>query len=246
MQAFIAQCKAELLRSIRNKRFLIFTILFPVAFYFIFTSVNDSNMKINGVAWKAYYLMSMTAFGLLNSSISSLGVKMAQERSQGWVRLLKITPLSSIAYVGSKIIATSIINLGIIIMMFLVGKFGKGVDLSLTKWVSCGGWLLLGSIVFLALGSLVGTTKKPETAQPIASIFQLGLAMLGGLWMPVVTMPKLMQDIAHWMPTYNFAQGPWRILAGQSVDMKNIWILAGYLVLFFLLSSFILKKQNAE
>ncbi|KIL40726.1 ABC transporter permease [Gordoniibacillus kamchatkensis] len=245
MKGFIAQCKAELLRSLRNKRVLFFSIGFPVVFYLIFTSTVGGNTEVGGAAWKSYYLMSMTAFGLLASSINSLGVKLAQERAQGWVRLLRITPLSQPAYFGSKLVSMSLLNAGIIAIMFLVGYLAKGVHLSAGAWIGCAVWLLFGSLAFLALGSLIGLARRVELTQTLATMCQLILAMLGGLWFPTEAMPEAMKTIAQAMPTYHFAHGTWAVVAGNTPAWSDAVVLAAYLLGFVILSSYISKKQDA-
>ncbi|MCP1307387.1 ABC transporter permease [Paenibacillus tyrfis] len=245
MNMFIAQCKAELLRSLRNKKVVIFSIGFPMLFYLIFTNSAGGDAGMGGTAWKTYYLMSMTAFGLLSVSVNTLGVRMSQERAQGWVRCLHVTPLPSGAYVGAKIVSMALVNTAIIVVMFLAGGLLKGVQLSMAQWVGCGLWLLIGSLTFLALGTLVGMFKKAELAQVIASLLQIGLSLIGGLWMPVDAMPPLMKAIAVWTPSYNFGNGTWSLIAGRLPDFMNLAILAAYLIAFVILSSYLAKKQEA-
>ncbi|WP_010496451.1 ABC transporter permease [Paenibacillus elgii] len=245
MNMFIAQCKAELLRSLRNKKVVIFSIGVPMLFYLIFTNSAGGDSGTGGTAWKTYYLMSMTAFGLLSISINTLGVRMSQERAQGWVRCLHVTPLPSSAYVGAKIVSMSVVNAAIIAVMFLAGGLIKGVQLSMAQWVGCGLWLLIGSLTFLALGTLVGMVRKAELAQVIASLLQIGLSLIGGLWMPVDAMPPMMKAIAVWTPSYNFGNGTWSLIAGHLPEWTSLTVLAAYLIVFVLLSSYLAKKQEA-
>lgn len=244
MKSMIAQCKAEILRTVRNRRFIIFSIVMPVMFYFIFTSTLG-NIKVNGVDWKAYYLMSMTVFGVIGASINTLSVRFAQERTQGWVRLIRITPLPNGSYVLSKILSQSVINLGTIVFMFLIGHFAKGIDLSLGEWITCGLWIWIGVLPFMALGTLLGTFKSVEVVQVAANIIYMSLSVLGGLWMPLTTMPKIMQDIAQYLPSYRFGQGAWNVLGGSGPDWTGIAILAAYALIFMILSTYILKRQEA-
>ena len=44
-KATVAQCKAEILRTARNKRFVMFSIIMPVAFFFLFTSTEEAIRK---------------------------------------------------------------------------------------------------------------------------------------------------------------------------------------------------------
>ncbi|MBO7745601.1 ABC transporter permease [Paenibacillus sp. MWE-103] len=244
LRATVAQCKAELLRTVRNKRFVIFSVIMPVVFYFLFSST-IGNQDIAGTNFNAYYLMSMTCYGIIGASFTTFSMRLARERSQGWIRMLKITPLPSWAYIVSKIGAQALINLFIIVMMFLIGGFGKHLDLPASTWLSCGLWIWIGGMSFMALGTLFGSMRNPDAVQVVSMIVYMGMSVLGGLWMPITTMSKTMQDIAKALPTYRLGQGAWNMLAGGTVDWAGIGILAAYVVVFMVVSSYIMRKQEA-
>ena len=102
-KATVAQCKAEILRTARNKRFVMFSIIMPVPSSSYSQARGGSDTKIGGVDWSSYYLMSMTCYGIIGASFTTFSIRLARERSQGWIRLLRITPLPSWAYVVSKL-----------------------------------------------------------------------------------------------------------------------------------------------
>ncbi|WP_240420568.1 ABC transporter permease [Paenibacillus periandrae] len=245
MKAMLAQCKAELLRTLRNRKFIMFALLMPAVFYFIFTSTIDPNTEVGGIDWKAYYLISMTVFGVIGGSINTLSLRFAQERMQGWVQLIKLTLLPSGAYVFSKIAAQSIVNLGTIVLMFIIGALFRDVHLSAGQWIACGLWIWVGVVPFMALGTLLGTIRSIEVVQVLAQLLFIGMSALGGLWMPMQAMPQLMQHIALWLPTYRYGQGAWNIIAGASPDCAGIAVLAAYVIIFMVLSSYIIKRQEA-
>jgi ABC-2 type transport system permease protein len=245
LKATWAQCNAEVLRTARNKRFVFFSVIMPVAFFFIFTSAMGKNTKIGDVDFTAYYLMSMTVYGVIGASLTSFSQRMSKERSQGWIRLMRITPLPSWSYVFSKVAAQGAINLIIILMMFIIGGFGKSIDLSAAMWVESGLWIWIGSFSFMALGTLLGTMRNADTVQVLSLILYMGLSVLGGLWMPTASMSDTMQTIATFTPTYRLGQGAWNVIAGGSVDWIGVAILAAYVLVFMILSTYIIKKQEA-
>lgn len=200
---------------------------------------------VGGTEWKAYYLMSMTVFGVVGACVNTLSIKFAQERTQGWLRMIEITPLPSSAYILSKILSQSIINLVTIIFMFLLGGVVKGVDLSAAQWIGCGLWIWLCALPFMALGLLIGTLKSVEVTQVVAQITFMGLSILGGLWFPTQEMPAIMQKIAAYMPTNRYGQGAWNLISGMGFNYMGLLILAGYGLIFVLLSSYIIQKQKA-
>ncbi|WP_223067753.1 ABC transporter permease [Paenibacillus caui] len=245
MTALKAQCKAELLRTMRNRRFLLFSLLMPLIFYFIFTGTLGDHRMVDGVEWKAYYLMSMTIFGLIGSNVITLGVRFAQERTQGWTRLLRISPLPRWCYIASKMFAWSMINLGSILLMFIVCGLAKGIRLPAYEWIGCGLWIWIGPLPFMALGILIGMLKSAEVVQIVGNLVYMSMSVLGGLWMPLSTMPDLIQKTARFLPSYRFGQGAWSILGGHLLGVAGTVILAAYTLVFMVLSAYILKRQEA-
>ena len=63
--------------------------------------------------------------------------------------------------------------------------------------------------------------------------------------MPMEVLPKMIQNIGAWLPAYNYGNGAWEIIRGQTPELRNIVILAAYLILFMVISTYIRRKQEA-
>ncbi|WP_433745769.1 ABC transporter permease [Falsibacillus pallidus] len=244
MNAFKMQCTAEIKRVLRNRYFVFWSLLMPIVFYYIFTNVVNTEAPDQD-AWNAHYLMSMTVFSVMGSSIMTLGIRLVQEKAQGWSTYMRITPLSDTVYFAAQMVGQSVIHILSVVVIFTAGALINGVSLSAFEWVMSGLWILLGSIPFLAFGTLIGLMKKVETAAGISNIIYMVLAVAGGLWMPIDVMPKLMKNIAQWLPSYHFGNGVWEISNGSLPGWKDIVILVAYLAVFMLLSKYIRRKQEA-
>ncbi|HYK75233.1 MAG TPA: ABC transporter permease [Pseudoneobacillus sp.] len=244
MNVLIMQCKYEILRVLRNRYFVFWSLVMPILFYYIFTNVVNTNAT-DKTLWHAHYLMSMTAFSVMGSSIMTLGIRKVQENSQGWSTFMRITPLSDTIYFAAQMIGQSAIHVLSIIVIFSAGAIINGVSLTPLEWIFSGLWILIGATPFLALGTLIGTMKKVETAAAISNVLYMVLAVTGGMWMPLDIMPKLMQNIGKWLPSYNYGNGAWAIIRGEYPDWKNLLILVFFLILFMLLSKYIRRKQEA-
>ncbi|MFJ7978238.1 ABC transporter permease [Peribacillus sp. JNUCC 23] len=236
------QCKAESLRIIRNPYYLFWSLFMPVLFYFIYTNV----FKVNDTTvWKAHFLMSMATFSVMGSSIMTMGIRLVQERAEGWAKFMRITPLPYSIYFFSKIVGQSVVHILSIVVIFAAGILINGVTMSAGQWVMSGIWILLGSLPFLGLGALVGTMKRVDTASGVSNVIYLALAFMGGMWMPMDVLPKVFQSISHGLPSYYYGSGAWEIIRGESPSLLSIMILLGYLFLFTVLSGYIRRKQEA-
>ncbi|MEK5394497.1 ABC transporter permease [Paenibacillus sp. FSL K6-2859] len=243
MRLITVQCKAEMLRIIRNPYYVCWSLLMPIMFYFIFTRVvNTGN---DDPTWRAHYLMSMATFSVMGSAIMTLGIRLVQERTQGWTTFIRITPLPGSVYFFGKMFGQTMMHLFSVICIFIAGYLINGVSLSAGQWVLSGLWILIGSLPFLAIGTLVGAMKRVDTASGVSNVIYMALAVAGGMWMPIEILPQLMQKIGHWLPSYNYGNGAWEIVRGSAPHWSNVLILLGYLVVFMLLSVYIRKKQEA-
>jgi ABC-2 type transport system permease protein len=244
MKTFIMQSKAEIIKVLRNRYYVFWSLVMPIIFYYIFTNVMNTNIE-GKAEWQAHYLMSMTTFSVMGSAIMTLGIRLVQERAQGWSTFIRITPLSDTVYFAAQMIAQCLIHVLSITVIFIAGALINGVSLTPGEWMLSGVWILFGSLPFLAMGTLVGLMKKVETAAGISNLIYMVLAVAGGMWMPLEIMPKMMQSIGQWLPSYHFGNGAWEIVRGGMPEWKNFLILIAYLVLFMLLSKYIRRKQEA-
>ncbi|QTD42936.1 ABC transporter permease [Sporosarcina sp. Te-1] len=243
MSLLLRECKIEIIRIFRNPYFVFWSLLMPIVFYVIFTKVVNMGME-NKAAWNAHFLMSIAAFSVMGSAIMTLGIRMVQEKSEGWTTLLRITPLPASSYFIAKMIGQSAVHIFSIIVIFVAGFLISGVTMPIGEWLLSGLWILLGSAPFLAMGLLVGTMKKVDTASGVSNIFYLLLAITGGLWMPMDILPKLIQTIGMWLPAFHYGNGAWAIVRGELPEIKNVLILVMYLLLFMVLSIYSRRKQE--
>lgn len=205
----LAYLRFELLRLIRNRRVLVFSVLTPLLLLLIFGSINKGQ-KLNGVDGSAYLMVSMGLFGAMTAAISSAG-SIAVERGLGWNRQLRLTPMHPGRYVTSKVLLALIAAVPPLVVTYLVGVLALGVRLDASVWsqVALGSWL--SALPFAALGVAIGYFAKPDSVHAISGLVYMLLAAFGGLWVPVEVMPHVMRVIANYTPAYwagQVARGP--------------------------------------
>lgn len=244
MKMLLTQCKVEILRVFRNPYYIFWSLFMPIVFYFIFTRVVNLDVPDKAL-WDAHFLMSMASFSVMGSAIMTLGIRMVEERSKGWTTFMRVTPLTDTIYFFSKMIGQSMVHVFSILIIFLAGSLVNGIELTVFEWISSAFWILLASMPFLALGVLVGMMKRVDTAAGVSNIIYMILAITGGMYMPFDILPKTVQAIGSWLPAFHFGNGAWEIIRGNGPEILNIAILAAYLIVFMLLSTYIRRKQEA-
>jgi ABC-2 type transport system permease protein len=223
--------KLEVTRMLRNKRYLIFVVAFPLGFYLLYSNLwGDQVDDQTGVRAGVTLMVSMAAYGALAASMMATSVPWSQERHSGWLRQLQITPLPSWTIIVTKLISSLLLVLPALLLVVLAAVVTQHVALPAGEWAVLIPAMWLGTIPFAAMGLVIGSLVPPDTAQPLAIISMFGLALLGGLWFPVGMLPQTMQTIAHVLPSYHYADIGWEIIAGHTPPAPVVGGLVGWTV----------------
>lgn len=220
--------RLEILRVLRNKRTIIFSLLLPGVLLVSLGSVYKGTTEA-GVSALSYLMVSMGVFGTLSTATGISGA-IAVERGAGWNRQLRLTPMNPVKYVISKVALSLITVLPTIALVYAIGV-AMGVRLPAAVWFGCAFGTWLSALPFAALGLVIGYLSKPDSIQPISAAVFFLLALVGGLWIPIENMPTWEQHIAKFTPSY------WAVdeahaalehghLSGTGVLVLLIWALA--------------------
>jgi ABC-2 type transport system permease protein len=219
-----AYLRFELLRTFRNRRFVFLSLLFPIVMYFLIAGPNRNENDISGTGMSAplYFMAGLAAFGTMNAALSS-GARIASERSVGWNRQLRLTPLSPREYFRAKVLTSYVMALATILLLYSGGMI-LGVRLPADRWISMTWFMLLGLIPFAALGILYGHLMTPDSIGPALGGTTALLAFLGGSWFPI-TGGGVLADIAKDLPSY------WLVQASRAgLGVQRPWGSQGWAV----------------
>lgn len=211
----------ELLRTLRNRRFFIFTLAFPLVFFYLIAGANR-HQELGGIPFATYYLAGMASFGTMMAMISA-GGRIASERQAGWNRQLRLTPLTPREYFRAKVATGYMMALITLVLLFVAG-LTLGVHLQVREVASMVGLVAVGLIPFAALGIFVGHMFTPDSIGPVLGGGVSILAFLGGAWGPIGGTHGFMHDVSLATPTY------WLVQAGHTLVGQQAWDGTGWLV----------------
>jgi ABC-2 type transport system permease protein len=232
IHAIAAYLTFEVRRSVRNRRYLVFAIAFPVVFYALWTGILVGKNAPPDPRWNAFFMVSMAAYGMIGASLSN-AVPIAQERASGWTRQLRITPLPAAAWVATKLLVAYLVSLPAMLFVAVAAIAINHVTLEPGTWLTIAVSLAVGVLPFAGLGLLIGFVFEPGAAQGAMTITYLSLAILGGLWTPVSQFPDTLATIARIMPTYHFANLGWSAVFGAGTDLVDVLALVAWAVAIF-------------
>jgi ABC-2 type transport system permease protein len=214
----------ELLRTFRNRRFLIFSLGFPLVIYYLIAAPNrnESNLGGTGLSAPLYLMVGLAAFGTMNAMLSS-GARIAAERAVGWNRQLRITPLTTRNYFRAKVLTGYAMALSSLLLLYAAGAT-LGVTMSASLWVKMTALILVGLIPFAALGILIGHAVNVDSIGPVVGGLTALLSIFGGAWFPISSSGAL-HDIAQLLPSY------WLVQASHIAVGGSAWGAEGWLVM---------------
>lgn len=194
----------EVLRQLKNTRNLVFTFALPVVMLLIFGSVYGSGGQVDDsthLPWLAVTTIQMGGYGAMMSALAQ-AFTIVNERSLGWNRQLRITPLSGAGYLTTKVAASLAVAAMSIVLTFGVSLIVFHTPLGVGGWLMAALGLWLGVVPFALIAILIGQFAKPEFAQPLFMVTFFGLAIFGGLWVPLSIMPDWVSNVAQIVPSY--------------------------------------------
>ncbi|MFE4457127.1 ABC transporter permease [Nocardia tengchongensis] len=222
----IAYLKLELKRLFRDGGYLIMSLATPLIMYLTF-----SHLKTAGDGDGVYSMVGLAGFGALGAALTN-GAGLAEDRALGWLRQLRLMPLTPAQVVTARALTGMVVALPPILAVCAAGAFINGVELSPLRWVGIIGALWIGVAPIAALGLAVGYRLNAQPAQATSATAYMGLSLLGGLWVPLSQMPGWVSTVGHWTPTYRYADLGWRIADGHLPLPTGLGVIGLWAVVF--------------
>ena len=244
----ISLIRLELIRALRNRKFLFFSVAYPSILFMIIAGSKGNDTKVDGtgLTMVAFVMVSMASFGALTAVLMGNSERIAKERENGWVRQLRLTPLPGRGYVLAKISSAAVVSLPAIVIVFVLAATFKGVQLDAWQWLALTGAIWAGSLVFAALGVAIGYLATGDAVRPITMIIYFVLSILGGLWMPSTVFPKRLQNIFEYLPTHAYAGLGHSIELGDTPRGKDFAILVVYFLVFSVGAAWLYRKDTRK
>jgi ABC-2 type transport system permease protein len=236
--------RLELRRMLRTPGFFIFVLVMPLVMYLVFTNLDGLTGQAHRDAAR-YAMVSVGGYGaigaLLNYASGVVG-----DRSIGWLRQLRLTPLSPLRVVVAKMIVGTVLALPPVAALCLAAVTINGVRLTAAQWLLVVPALWLGATPFVLLGLGIGYLCTAQTVQPANFLAYFGFSLLGGLWLPIQTFPHWMRTVGEFMPTHAYASLSWSVVFSSRLSVADVAPLAGWLVAFAGFAVYAYRRSAAK
>ncbi|MFF3449418.1 ABC transporter permease [Streptomyces sp. NPDC002667] len=219
--------RLEVRRTLRDTGFVIGGVAMPVMMYLLFTNLGGGD---DG-AWRTASMVGMAAYGAVGSALNT-GGGVAEDKVTGWLRQLRVTPMTSRQVVLGRALTGSVTVLPSIVAVLAAGGLVNGVRLDAWQWAATALLLWLGSVPFTLLGLGNGYRMTAQTTGVVNMVCNLGLAVVGGLWFPLTLFPGWLRSVSAYTPTNRFAQLGVSVTEGRAPGVTAVAVLAAWLLLF--------------
>ena len=187
---------------------------FPVLLYLIYAKQHGISQ---GLTVATLLLVSMAVYSGMGSAMFATGPQLARERHNGWMRQLRISPISAPRWFAAKLVqrpaadhpwvraADPALALAYGHVHLAAGRLG-----TLAAVI-----IVLGIIPFCVVGLVIGLMFDSQTAQVAQMITLLVLAFLGGIFIRWSSNCRTAcRTIGKLLPSYHLAQLGWNAAAG--------------------------------
>jgi ABC-2 type transport system permease protein len=210
----------EILRSLRNRQIVFLSLALPLVIFYA-VATGQRHTVTDGISFPLYFMTGMAAYGAMWAAITP-GTRIARDRSKGWVRALRITPLRARTEVVAKVLTAYVVALPTLALLYLAGV-SLGVRLDAAQWFEMTGLLLVGLAPIIAAGIALGHLVSVDALAPAGGGFVVLLALFGGAFGQLFNR-GIMLTVVKLLPSY------WLVHAGKTVVGSGSWPAEGWIV----------------
>lgn len=243
MNAFTNHFLFEFRTGLRNPVALMMNYLFPLGFYammgVVMTAVNPG--------FKDYMIPSMIIFANMASNLLGLPSPIVESRDAGIYRSYKINGVPALSILSTPMVSTIFHSL-IVSTIIAVTAASLFHAIPPTNWGYLVLITILTAITFGTLGALIGVISTGSRSVVLLSqLIFLPSILIGGLMIPLETLPKSIQIAAGLFPS-TYAMQAFQNLAFNMPSVYDPLLSIGVLiistVLAFFLAVFLFNWDN--
>jgi len=210
-------------------------ILFPFAFVLAFAVRNPGDLRT--------LIPGLIALTLLFSTSSMEAIVIVFERRLGSLERLLLAPVRLPALLAGKLLGGMVFGLTVTLVVLVIVLIVFGVTGA--NWPLLIAALLLSAAAFAALGAFVSVAvKEVFEAQTLANFIRFPMMFLGGVFVPVASLPPALQVVARLLPLTYAVEALRAALWGGSplLAALDLLALAGFAAVLFMLAARVLAQ----
>ncbi len=201
MSRLAHQVGFDLLIFRRNPAATFFTIVLPLIFLVLFTSIFGNETISGDVKLATFYVPGVLALAIISATAVNLAISMTARRERGMLKRLRGTPIPQWVFVVSQGLAGFIISVVMTVLIVVMGRLLFGVSVQMSGLPSLVVTLLVGSTAFVAIGLALTTIITSEDAAPaVTNAVMLPLYFISDVFIVGDQTPSWVQTVGNLFP----------------------------------------------
>jgi ABC-2 type transport system permease protein len=214
MRLVLHQTRYELLAFSRNPQSRFFTLVFPIIFLVIFSTViggttttpSGAHVKIS-----VYYVPGIATLAIIAASFVNLTVSVVTLRESGVLKRRRAAPVPAWVLIAGRAAVSMLIALLMVALIIVIGRVAFGVPVAASRLPGVVIASVLGAATFCCIGFALSVfIKTADAAQPIIQFITLPLYFISGVFIPDANNPNWLRAIANVFPVRHLAQAELR------------------------------------
>jgi len=230
------QARYEALSFWRNPQSRFFTLLLPIIFLVIFSTVIGGTTTVPSgakVKISVYYVPGIATMAIIAASFLNLAVSIVVQRESGILKRRRATPVPAWVLIVGRALVSVVVALAVVLVIIVIGRLLFGVPVPTSK---LGGVVLasvVGAFSFCCLAFAVSSfISNADAAQPILQFITLPLYFISGVFIPDANNPGWLRDIANVFPVRHLAQAELRafdpLASAPGIAWSHLAVLAAW------------------
>jgi ABC-2 type transport system permease protein len=230
------QARYDLLAFWRNPQSRFFTLVFPIIFLVIFSTViGGTTTTASGAHVKVsvYYVPGIATLAIIAASFVNLTITIVTLRESGVLKRRRAAPVPTWALIAGRAAVSILIALLMVTLIIVIGRLAFGVPVSASRLPGVVVASVVGAPVFCCIGFAVSVfIDSADAAQPIIQFITLPLYFISGVFIPDANNPQWLRDIANVFPVRHLAQAELRAFdpgaSGPAIAWSHLAVLAAW------------------
>lgn len=196
-----SQARFDLLAFRRNPAATFFTLVLPLVFLVLFTSIFGNETMANGTRVAVFYVPGILALSVVSTTMINIAISMVTKREMGILKRVRGTPLRPWVFVASQIVASILLMILLTVLVCLIGWILFGVSLRVAGLPTLILTLVIGSAAFCALGlALTVIIPSVDAAPAITNAIALPLYFISDIFIQGDVVPSWVQNVGNLFP----------------------------------------------
>jgi ABC-2 type transport system permease protein len=226
LRATAAVAGTEIRLALRRGETLLATAILPVVVLVFFAS--STVIAVPGRAVD-FLLPGSIAFGIIATSLVSLGITTEYDRHYGVLKRLGGTPLTRTELVAAKLVVVALVEAVQVVVLVSVALLFLGwqpaAGSSIMGVVAAVG---LGTLAHAGLGLLLAGTLRAEAVLAVANGLFVAALVVGGVVVPLDHLPAGLSAIAPWLPFGALSEALRAALEGSGSATQPLLVLTAW------------------